>query len=237
MSFHGCLGCGQRRQCYSIVKLALREEPRSEPGQPFSGRELRPASPRAILAADVVGYSRLVGQDEDGTLAAIRRLRAEVIEPKISEHHGRLFKTTGDGFLSGVPDVVNAVTCAVAVQQAMTSRNARRSGRPQDRTSHLASTSAISSRMVATFYGDGVNIAARIEGLAPPGGVAVSAMVHDNIGSRLDLAFEDMGEQQLKNIARPVRVLPSGDPVSANHADRDHGAHPSRRSLCCPSPT
>jgi adenylate cyclase len=74
----------------------------------------------AIMAADVVGYSRLVGQDEDGTLAAIRRLRAEVIEPKITEHHGRLFKTTGDGFLAEFPSVVNAVTCAVAVQQAMT---------------------------------------------------------------------------------------------------------------------
>jgi adenylate cyclase len=157
------------------------------------------------MAADVVGYSRLVGQDEDGTLAAIRRLRAEVIEPKITEHHGRLFKTTGDGFLAEFPSVVNAVTCAVAVQQAMTSRNA---DAPEDCRVELRIGVHLGDVVAegGDVYGDGVNVAARIEGLAPAGGVAVSAMVHDNIGSRLDLAFEDMGEQQLKNIERPVRI-------------------------------
>ena len=159
----------------------------------------------AILAADVVGYSRLVGQDEDGTLAAIRRLRAEVIEPKITEHHGRLFKTTGDGFLAEFPSVVNAVTCAVAVQQAMTLRNA---DAPEDRRVELRIGIHLGDVVAegGDVYGDGVNVATRIEGLAPAGGIAVSAMVHDNIGSRLNLSYEDMGEQQLKNIARPVRV-------------------------------
>jgi adenylate cyclase len=157
------------------------------------------------MAADVVGYSRLVGQDEDGTLAAIRRLRAEVIEPKITEHHGRLFKTTGDGFLAEFPSVVNAVTCAVAVQQAMTSRNA---DAPEDCRVELRIGVHLGDVVAegGDVYGDGVNVAARIEGLAPAGGVAVSAMVHDNIGSRLDLSYQDMSEQQLKNIARPVRV-------------------------------
>jgi adenylate cyclase len=159
----------------------------------------------AILAADVVGYSRLVGQDEDGTLAAVRTLRAEVIEPKIAEHQGRLFKTTGDGFLAEFPSVVNAVTCALAVQRAMSSRNAEL---PEDRKVELRIGIHLGDVVAedGDVYGDGVNVAARIEGLAPPGGIVVSAMVRDNIGSRLDLAFEDMGEQQLKNIAKPLRV-------------------------------
>ena len=159
----------------------------------------------AILAADVVGYSRLMGQDEAGTLAAVRKLRAEVIEPKIAEHQGRLFKTTGDGFLAEFPSVVNAVACAAAIQKAMAARNA---DQPEDRQIQLRIGVHLGDVIAegGDVYGDGVNVAARIEGLAPPGGVAVSAMVHDNIGSRLDLAFEDMGEQQLKNIARPMRV-------------------------------
>ena len=159
----------------------------------------------AILAADVAGYSRLMGQDEAGTLAAVRKLRVEVIEPCLSEHNGRLFKTMGDGFLAEFPSVVNAVACAVGVQKAMALRNA---DLPQDRRMDLRIGVHLGDVIAEAgdVYGDGVNIAARIESLAPAGGVAVSAMVHDNIGNRLDLAFMDMGEKSLKNIDRPVRV-------------------------------
>jgi adenylate cyclase len=159
----------------------------------------------AILAADVVGYSKMMGEDEAGTLSRVRSLRSEIIEPKIAEHHGRLFKAMGDGFLAEFPSVVNAVACAVGVQKAMALRN---SGLPQDRRVDLRIGVHLGDVISegGDVFGDGVNLAARIEGLAPAGGVAVSAMVHDNIGSRLDLAFEDMGEKSLKNIERSVRV-------------------------------
>jgi adenylate cyclase len=159
----------------------------------------------AILAADVVGYSKMMGEDEAGTLAAVRKLRAEVIDPRVAEHQGRLFKAMGDGFLVEFPSVVNAVACAAAIQKAMAERNANL---PEDRWIELRIGIHLGDVISedGDVYGDGVNIAARIEGLAPPGGIAVSAMVHDNVGSRLDLAFEDTGEQQLKNIARPLRV-------------------------------
>jgi adenylate cyclase len=159
----------------------------------------------AILAADMVGYSRLMGEDEAGTLAAVRKLRAEVIEPRVSDHQGRLFKSMGDGFLVEFPSVVNAVACAAAIQNAMAVRN---TNLPEDRQIQLRIGVHLGDVISegGDVYGDGVNVAARIEGLAPSGGVAVSAMVHDNVGSRLDLAFEDMGEQQLKNIAKPMRI-------------------------------
>lgn len=157
------------------------------------------------MAADVVGYSRLMGEDETGTLTAVRKLRAELIEPRITEHKGRLFKAMGDGFLAEFPSVVNAVACAVAIQKAMASRNA---DMPEDRRMDLRIGVHLGDVIVegGDVFGDGVNIAARIESLAPSGGLAISAMVQDNIGSRLDLHFEDMGEQILKNIARPLRV-------------------------------
>ena len=159
----------------------------------------------AILAADVVRYSKMMGEDEAGTLAAVRRLRAEVIEPKIAEHQGRLFKSMGDGFLVEFASVVNALACAAAIQKAVA---ARTGDQPQDRQLQLRIGVHLGDVISegGDVYGDGVNVAARIEGLAPPGGVAVSAMVHDNVGNRLDLAFEDMGEQQLKNIDRPIRT-------------------------------
>ena len=149
--------------------------------------------------------AELMGEDEAGALAAVRKLRAEVIDPKVAEHQGRLFKSMGDGFLVEFPSVVNAVACAAAIQTAMAARNA---DQPDDRQLQLRIGVHLGDVISegGDVYGDGVNVAARIEGLAPPGGVAVSAMVHDNVGSRLDLAFEDMGEQQLKNIAKPLRV-------------------------------
>ncbi|MFO1120891.1 MAG: tetratricopeptide repeat protein [Hyphomicrobiales bacterium] len=159
----------------------------------------------AILAADVVGYSRLMGEDEAGTLTAVRKLRTELIEPRITEHRGRLFKAMGDGFLAEFPSVVNAVACAAAIQKAVAASNAERA---HDRQMtfrigvHLGDVIAEGG----DIFGDGVNVAARIEALAEPGGLVISAMVHDNIGSRLDLGFEDIGEQTLKNIAKPIRV-------------------------------
>jgi adenylate cyclase len=165
----------------------------------------------AILAADVVGYSRLMGADEDGTLTIVRNLRAEVIEPRIGEHQGRLFKSMGDGFLAEFPSVVKAVACAVALQNDMAARNAEL---PTERAIQLRIGVNLGDVIAedGDVFGDGVNIAARVEGLAPPGGIAVTAMVHDNVGSRLDLSFEDMGERQLKNIAQPVRVYTVGAP-------------------------
>jgi TolB-like protein len=159
----------------------------------------------AILAADVVGYSRLMGEDEAGTLAAVRLLRSEVIEPRIVEHKGRLFKAMGDGFLAEFPSVVNAVACAAAVQKTMAARNA---DLPEGRQMALRIGVHLGDIIAegGDLFGDGVNIAARIESLAPAGGVAISAMVRDNIGSRLDLGFEDMGEQKLKNITKPLRI-------------------------------
>jgi TolB-like protein/class 3 adenylate cyclase len=159
----------------------------------------------AILAADVAGYSRLMGADEEGTLERLKALRRELVDPKIAEHHGRIVKTTGDGMLVEFASVVDAVRCAVAVQQAMPERNA---GVAADSRIELRIGINLGDVIVEgdDLYGDGVNIAARIETLADAGGVFVSNTVHDHVRDRLPFVFEDLGEQQVKNIARPVRV-------------------------------
>jgi len=159
----------------------------------------------AILAADVAGYSRLMGADEEGTHERLKALRRGLLDPKITEHRGRIVKTTGDGLLVEFASVVDAVRCAVAVQQAMPERN-----------TGVGAESRIEFRIGINLgdvivegddiYGDGVNIAARIEALADPGGVFVSNTVHDQVRDRLPFGFDDLGEQQVKNIARPVRV-------------------------------
>jgi TolB-like protein/class 3 adenylate cyclase/Flp pilus assembly protein TadD len=159
----------------------------------------------AILAADVVGYSRLMGADEEGTHERVKAHLVELIEPKIRQHHGRIVKTTGDGVLSEFASVVDAVRCAAEIQRAMA-----------DRDLDLAEERRLRFRIGVNLgdviadggdiYGDGVNIAVRLEGLAAPGGVCVSGTVRDHIGDRLPYAFEDMGEQSVKNITRPVRV-------------------------------
>jgi adenylate cyclase len=200
----------------------------------------------AILAADVAGYSRLMGEDEEGTLAALKAIRRELGDPKIAEHRGRIVKTTGDGLL--VQSVVDAVRCAVEVQRAMADRNgllvefgsvvdavrcavAVQQAMPE-RNTGLEADSRIELRIGINLgdvivegddlYGDGVNIAARIEALADAGGVFVSNTVHDQVRDRLPFAFEDLGEQQVKNIARPVRMF--------------RVRPESRQSRCCPSP-
>ncbi len=163
----------------------------------------------AILAADVAGYSRLMGRDEAGTLARLNALRRELIDPKVAEHKGRIVKTTGDGLLIEFPSVVEAVACALAVQQGTGERNA---GTPQDQ--RIEFRIGINSGDVIVedgdIHGDGVNIAARLEGITEPGAICVSAIVQSQVEGRVDCAFEDQGEQNLKNIARPVRVYRVG---------------------------
>src|ERR1700751_140491 len=159
----------------------------------------------AILTADVAGYSRLMGADEEGTLERLKSLRGELLDPKIAEHNGRIVKTTGDGILVEFASVVDAVRSAVAVQQAMPERN---TAVAPDNRIELRIGINLGDVIVegGDLYGDGVNIAARIEALADPGGVFVSNTVHDHVRDRLPFVFEDLGEQQVKNIARPVRV-------------------------------
>jgi len=153
----------------------------------------------------VAGYSRLMGADEEGTLERLKALRRELVDPKVTEHHGRIVKTTGDGMLVEFASVVDAVRCAVAVQQAMAERN---TGIGADDRIELRIGINLGDVIVDgdDLYGDGVNIAARIEALADAGGVFVSNTVHDHVRDRLPFVFEDLGEQQVKNIARPVRV-------------------------------
>jgi len=159
----------------------------------------------AILAADVAGYSRLMGKDEEGTLAALKAIRRELADPKIKEHRGRIVKTTGDGLLLEFASVVDAVRCAVDVQRELAERNA---DVPPDRRIELRMGINVGDIIKdgRDIYGDGVNVAARLEALAAPGGICVSRVVRDQVRDKLDFAFEDMGEQQVKNIARPVRV-------------------------------
>ena len=159
----------------------------------------------AILAADVAGYSRLMGVDEEGTLAALKASRREIIDPKIAEHRGRIVKTTGDGMLVEFVSVVDAVRCAVDIQRGMAERNFE-----------IPTEKRIEFRIGVNvgdiisddndIYGDGVNVAARLEALADPGGIMVSRTVHDQVRDKLSFGFEDMGEQTVKNIARPIGV-------------------------------
>jgi TolB-like protein/class 3 adenylate cyclase len=159
----------------------------------------------AILAADVAGYSRLMEQDEAGTLGRFKELRRGLIDPEFAEHKGRIVKTTGDGMLVEFPSVVEAVACAVAVQRSMAERNSGIG--PEQRIEFRV---GINSGDVIVedgdIYGDGVNIAARLEALAEPGEICVSALVHDQVCGRLDCSFVDLGEHTLKNISRRVRV-------------------------------
>jgi adenylate cyclase len=166
----------------------------------------------AILSADVVGYSRLMCADEEGTLTQLKRHRQSLIDPKIAEHHGRIVKTTGDGILVEFASVVDTLRCAVEVQRGMAERNAEV---PQDK--RIEFRVGIHQGDIISdgddIFGDGVNVAARLEGLAEPGGICVSGRVQEDAYGKLDIPFEDMGERSLKNISRPVhvyRVVPNG---------------------------
>ena len=159
----------------------------------------------AIFAADVAGYSRLMGTDEEGTLERLKALRRQLIDPKIAERHGRIVKTTGDGLLAEFPSVVDAVRCAAEVQRGMLDREP---GLPDERRIRLRIGINLGDVIAEgdDIFGDGVNVAARLEALAQPGGICVSAMVRDQVRGKLPYPFEDMGEQSFKNIALLVRV-------------------------------
>jgi adenylate cyclase len=159
----------------------------------------------AILAADVAGYSRLIGIDEEGTHERLQAHLRELVEPKIKDHRGRTVKNTGDGLLAEFASVVDAVRCAVEVQRAMVDREPEV---PEDRRIRFRVGINLGDVIVEEhdIFGDGVNVAARLEALAEPGGICISRMVRDQIRDKLAYAFEDLGEQSVKNIARPVRV-------------------------------
>jgi adenylate cyclase len=166
----------------------------------------------AILSADVVGYSRLMCADEEGTLAQLKGRRRDLVDPKIAEHHGRIVKTTGDGMLVEFASVVDTLRCAVEVQRGMADRNAEV---PQDKRIEFRVGIHQGDIIIDgnDIFGDGVNVAARLEALAEPGGICVSGRVQEDACGKLDIPFEDMGEQPLKNISRPVRVyrvVPNG---------------------------
>jgi TolB-like protein/class 3 adenylate cyclase len=169
----------------------------------------------AILAADVAGYSRLMGADEEGTHARLQAHRRELVDPKISEHSGRIVKTTGDGMLAEFASVVDAVRCAAELQRAMIDRDA---GMPEDRRIRFRIGMNLGDIIVedGDIFGDGVNVAARLEALAKPGGVCISGTVYEQVRDRVPFAFEDLGEQSVKNIARPVRVYALRSEASAD---------------------
>src|SRR6202048_134102 len=214
----------------------------------------------AILAADVAGYSRLMGEDEEGTLTRLKAHRNELIDPGIAEHKGRIVNTTGDGMLVEFGSVVDAVRCAVAVQQAMAERNAVD---PPDRRIELRVGINLGDVIFDgdDLFGDGVNIAARLEGLAEPGGICISDDAFRQVRGKIEAEFADIGEQSLKNIARPLRVYrvrttlthpDAGAPGSPSPAMRERAPRAAgerrvrvaqrsryptcRQSRCCPSP-
>ena len=187
----------------------------------------------AILVSDVVGYSRLAGADEDRTLARLRALRSDLIDPTISVHHGRIVKRTGDGSVIEFRSVVDAVRCAVEVQHAMVERNAGVA--PEKRIEfrigiHLGDVVEESD---GDLMGDGVNIAARLEGIAAPGAICLSEDAYRQVSGRLDMAVTDLGQTELKNIERPIRVysLQVGVPAQAKPAAEATPAEPKKRSL------
>jgi adenylate cyclase len=174
----------------------------------------------AILVADVVGYSRLAGVDEEGTLARLRALRSDLIDPAVATHHGRVVKRTGDGSLIEFRSVVGAVRCAIGLQTGMVERNA---GVPPERRIefrigvHLGD---VVEEADGDLMGDGVNIAARLEGAAEPGGICLSEDAYRQVKGRLDLSVHDHGPTQFKNIAEPIRVysLEVGKPTQPKPA-------------------
>ena len=158
----------------------------------------------AIVSADVVGYSLLMGRDDSATLAGLKAHRRELIDPKIAEYEGRIVKTTGDGLLLEFPSVVDAVRCAVDMQRGMADRN---SGVPPDHRIEFRIGINVGDIIIdgEDIFGDGVNVAAaRLQTLAEPGGICVSRVVSDQVLDKLSFAFDELGAQQVKNIARPV---------------------------------
>jgi adenylate cyclase len=166
----------------------------------------------AVLAADVAGYSRLMGADEVGTLEALKIIRRDVVDPAMSEYKGRIVKTTGDGMLVEFASAVDAVTCAMVVQDKMATRNLDATTRIDFRIGINVGDIIIDA---GDIFGDGVNVASRLEGLADPGGICLSRAAYDQVRDKVSVEFVDLGEQPLKNIARPVQVFRLGGMRSA----------------------
>lgn len=185
----------------------------------------------AILAADVVGYSRLMEVNEERTLGALRAHRREFFDPTVAKHKGRIFKVMGDGFLVEFGSVIDATRCAVEIQNGMVERNA---GVPEDRQIKFRIGINVGDIIVEgdDFYGDGVNVAARLESIAGPGGIACSAAVRTQVGNKLDIEFVDQGERTVKNIAQPVHVffIRMADSLAGAALRRDGGAPSPGRS-------
>jgi adenylate cyclase len=176
----------------------------------------------AIVSADVAGYSRLMGRDESGTLAALKALRREVVDPRITTHGGRIVKTTGDGLLLEFRSVVDAVRCVVGIQAAMADRNA---GVPDAQRIAFRIGVNVGDIIIDgdDIFGDGVNVAARLQEIAAPGGICLSESAQQQVQGKIDVVFSDLGARQVKYIAHPLR-------------GRWH-CLTSPRSRCCPSPT
>jgi adenylate cyclase len=179
----------------------------------------------AILAADVAGYSRLTGVDEEGTHVQLQAHLRALVEPKVAEHRGRVVKNTGDGMLAEFGSVVDAMRCALDVQRGMAERNA---GVPDDKRIEFRMGINVGDIIIdrGDIFGDGVNVAARLEGLAKPGGICISDDAHRQVRGKFDVTFEDVGERQLKNIARPVRVFQVAldDALPAKPISQPHNA-------------
>ena len=191
----------------------------------------------AILSADVVAYSRLVGEDEAGTLSALKSHRSELIDPTVKEFGGRIVKLMGDGILIEFPSVVEAVGCAIAVQRGLVQRNL---AMPETRRVVFRIGINVGDVIIEDddIYGDGVNLAARIQTLAEPGGICVSRAARDQIRDKLDISLEDLGEHKVKNIARPIRVFRVPIERSETLADKpsdDNGQARSSESKVRPS--
>jgi len=177
----------------------------------------------AILAVDVAGYSRLMGEDEEGTHERLKAHFAQLVRPKIEEHRGRVVKNTGDGLLAEFASVIDGVRCAAEIQQGMLGREL---GVPEDRCIRFRIGINLGDVIVEEhdIFGDGVNVAARLEALAAPGGICVSRVVRDQVRDKFDFPFDDLGEQQVKNIARPVRAYSIALGASSRAAPPSSGA-------------
>jgi adenylate cyclase len=194
----------------------------------------------AILAADVAGYSRLMGVDEEGTHERLKAHLGELVNPKIAEHRGRIVKNTGDGLLAEFVSVVDAVRCSAEIQRGMAEREPQV---PEEQRVRFRIGVNLGDVIVEDhdIFGDGVNVAARLEALAAPGGICISRVVRDQIRDKLPYPFQDLGEQRVKNIARPVRVYRVRDRAAPSRSRRrprpSHCRCPtSRPSQCSPSP-
>jgi adenylate cyclase len=189
----------------------------------------------AILAADVAGSCRLIGIDEEGTLAQLKALRKTLFDPKVSDHRGRIVKNTGDGALVEFASVVDAIRCADEIQRCVAEQN---TNVPQDKRIEFRIGVHVGDIIIADddIFGDGVNIAVRLEGIAEPGGVSVSDDAHRQIRGKVEITFENMGSQSLKNIVEPMRVWrvridPSSSPASVTNPPTETPALPDRPSI------